>query len=120
MSRPLHHPAADDVTVEGILHALSDPVRVEILARLAGVDCAQTCTSVIGDCAKDVPKSTVSQHFKVLREAGLIHSERKGVELRNTSRIPEIERRFPGLLPAILAAHKAQRARSQSRRKSRP
>jgi DNA-binding transcriptional ArsR family regulator len=53
-------------------------------------------------------KSTLSQHFKVLREAGLIHSERRRVEMQNSSRCAEIERRFSGLIPAILAAHAAQ------------
>jgi DNA-binding transcriptional ArsR family regulator len=52
-----------------------------------------------------IPKSSLSQHFKVLREAGLIRSERQGVEMRNTSRCGEVDVRFPGLLPAILDAH---------------
>ncbi|QJR10043.1 hypothetical protein DSM104443_01094 [Usitatibacter rugosus] len=106
--KPLIHPAAADVTVEGILHALSDPVRVELFARLACVEAPQTCSGVMGECGANVPKSTLSQHFKVLRDAGLIRSERRGVEMLNTSRMEEVERRFPGLLPAILAAHKAQ------------
>jgi DNA-binding transcriptional ArsR family regulator len=62
-----------------------------------------------------IPKSTLSQHFKVLREAGLIRSERRGVEMQSSSRRAEIDRRFPGLIPAILNAHKAQQA-SESRR----
>jgi hypothetical protein len=44
----------------------------------------------------------------VLREAGLIRSERKGVEMQNTSRCSEIETRFPGLIPSIVSAHKMQ------------
>jgi DNA-binding transcriptional ArsR family regulator len=106
--RPLFHPAADDITVEGILHALSDPVRVRIFAQIAAAQCAQTCSAFaeVGD--RSVPKSTLSQHFKVLREAGLIRSERVGVEMRNTSRCAELHARFGALLPAILAAHEAQ------------
>ena len=106
--KPLIHPAAGDITVEGILHALCDPVRAELFARLACAEMPQTCSGVLGECGASVPKSTLSQHFKVLRDAGLIRSERKGVEMLNTSRIEEVEKRFPGLLPAILAAHKAQ------------
>jgi DNA-binding transcriptional ArsR family regulator len=116
--KPLLHPSADDVSVEGILHALSDPVRVHILATLVACEAPQTCTAVTGECARGVPKSTMSQHFKVLRDAGLIRSERKGVEMRNASRADEIERRFPGLLPAILAAHKAQLARGRRAKKA--
>ena len=52
-----------------------------------------------------IPKSSLSQHFKVLREAGLIRSERHGVEMRNYSRCAEIDQRFPGLLVSILTAY---------------
>ena len=119
MSRPLSHPSSDDVTVEGILHALSDPVRVDIFARIAGSTCAQTCTAYLEATRNPVPKSTLSQHFKVLREAGLIHSERKGVEMHNLARCDEVNRRFPGLLPAIMNAHKAQTARGRGSKKAR-
>jgi DNA-binding transcriptional ArsR family regulator len=55
-----------------------------------------------------IPKSTLSQHFRALREAGLIRGERHGVEMRNISRYAEIEERFPGLLRAIVNAHGIQ------------
>ena len=42
--RPLFHPSIEDVTVEGILHALSDPVRVAIFADIAGSNCSQNCS----------------------------------------------------------------------------
>ena len=106
------HPAAEDITVEGILHALSDPVRAAIFARIALADCAQTCSTFLSVNETAIPKSTLSQHFKALREAGLIRSERRGVEMHNTSRCPEIETRFPGLIPAILNAHAVQAARA--------
>ena len=111
--RPLIHPAPDDITVEGILHALSDPVRARIFAEIAGSDCSQTCASLssIGD--RSIPKSTLSQHFKALREAGLIRSERRGVEMQNTSRCAEIDKRFPGLLAAIVSAHKLQQKKKK-------
>src|SRR3954469_6458434 len=107
--RSLSHPAIDEVTVEAILHALSDPVRVAIYARLVGSECPQSCSDLARVSEQAVPKSTLSQHFKVLREAGLIRSERRGVEMQNSPRCAEIERRFPGLLPAILRAHESQR-----------
>ena len=106
--RPLVHPALEDITVEGVLHALSDPVRAAIFRQIAADGCAPSCAAFtqVGD--KTLAKSTLSQHFKVLREAGLIRSERKGVEMQNTSRCEEIERRFPGLIPAIVNAHAVQ------------
>src|SRR6266852_2202518 len=76
--KPLIHPSVDDITVEGILHALSDPVRVDIFSRIASAGCPQTCTALDESGGKPVPKSTLSQHFKALRDAGLIRSERKG------------------------------------------
>ena len=117
--RPLTHPSIDDVSVEAILHALSDPVRVAIYAELADSGCPQSCSSLLTIKDRDIPKSTLSQHFRVLREAGLIHSERQGVEMRNTSRCAEIEQRFPGLIGAIMEAHRvqsAERARAARRR----
>ncbi|HLZ74813.1 helix-turn-helix domain-containing protein [Phenylobacterium sp.] len=110
--RPLAHPAIEDVQLEGILHALSDPVRVAIFTNIAGAACAQTCSAFAQVNDKPVPKSSLSHHFKVLREAGLIRSERQGVEMRNISRCAEIEGRFPGLIPAIINAHALQAARA--------
>jgi DNA-binding transcriptional ArsR family regulator len=116
--RPLSHPAIEDVTVEGILHALADPVRVAIFADIADADCAQTCSMFLNVTNKAIPKSTLSQHFKALREAGLIHAERRGVEMHNTSRCPEIDKRFPGLLAAIISAHTSQAKLTAKRKKA--
>lgn len=93
--------------MEAILHALSDPARVAIFAGIAGVDSVSKCSvfANIGD--RVIPKSSLSQHFKVLREAGLIRSERQGVEMRNTSRCGEVDARYPGLIAAILNAYAA-------------
>lgn len=106
--RPLHHPSPSDITVEGILHAFSDPVRVQIFANILGSQCPMTCSNFLVLDNRTLPKSTLSQHFKVLREAGLIRSERKGVEMHNTSRIPELKERFGPLIAAILGAYKQQ------------
>jgi DNA-binding transcriptional ArsR family regulator len=108
--RPLFHPSIEDVTVEAILHALSDPVRVAIYADIVGSACSQSCSNFLKIREKAIPKSTLSQHFKVLREAGLIRGERIGVEMQNTSRCTEIEERFPGLIMSIVKAHSIQLA----------
>jgi DNA-binding transcriptional ArsR family regulator len=106
--RPLFHPSIEDLTVEGILHALSDPVRVAIFIQIAGSDCSRNCSNFLNVSEKNIPKSTLSLHFKALREAGLIRGERRGVEMHNTSRCAEVDRRFPGLIAAIVNAHKVQ------------
>jgi DNA-binding transcriptional ArsR family regulator len=106
--RPLFHPSIKDVTVEGILHALSDPVRVAIFAQIVASARSQNCSNFLKISEKDIPKSTLSQHFKILRDAGLIRSERRGVEMQNTARCSEIDTRFPGLIAAIVQAHSVQ------------
>lgn len=110
-TRPLCHPAIDDVTVTGILHALSDPVRLAIVTELrtncAGMNCIDTMSRV----DSTMPKSTCSLHFQILREAGLIRSERRGVELSNQLRLEELEQRFPGLLDSILKSHQQELAK---------
>jgi len=108
--RPLFHPSLEEIRVEGILYALSDPVRAAIFLQIAGSRCPQNCAHFTNVSQRTIPKSTLSQHFKVLREAGLIRSERQGVEMQNTSRCQEIESRFPGLIPAIVNAHNVQSA----------
>jgi DNA-binding transcriptional ArsR family regulator len=112
--RPLFHPSIDDVRLEAILHALSDPVRVQIFSQIAGNDCALTCSAFSSVNQRVIPKSSLSQHFKILRDAGLIRSERQGVEMRNTSRCVEVQDRFPGLLPAILEAHTLEAKRAKA------
>lgn len=108
--RPLLHPAIDDITVEGILHALSDPIRFSIYAQIVASAGSQACSTFASINDTEIPKSTLSQHFKVLREAGLIRGERRGVEMLNTSRGAEIEQRFPGLILSIVSAHGIQQA----------
>ena len=112
--RPLFHPALEDVTVEAILHALSDPVRVAIFVEIAGSNCSHNCSNFLNVSEKTIPKSTLSLHFKALREAGLIRGERRGVEMHNISRCAEVDRRFPGLIAAIVQAHRLQSERKST------
>lgn len=105
--RPLLHPAIADVRPEMILHALADPSRAAIFAKIMKVDCAAACSAMAAVGDRVIPKSSLSNHFKVLRDAGLIRSERHGVEVRNISRWAEVEERYPGLLPGIINAYAA-------------
>ena len=102
----------DDITVEGVLYALSDPVRVRIFAEIASADCAKTCSNFLTVADKTLPKSTLSQHFKVLRESGLIRSERKGVEMHSTTRCAELHERFGGMVGAIIEGYRKQHAKA--------
>jgi DNA-binding transcriptional ArsR family regulator len=103
--RPFFHPAIEDVQPDAILHALSDPNRAAIFVNILRAGGINTCSSVSALGDRVIPKSSLSNHFKVLREAGLIWSERHGVEMRNHPRFAEVDRRFPGLLAAIITAY---------------
>ena len=96
--RPYKHPAASDAVLERVLYALSDSIRLDIVRHLA-----QTGPATCGELDGGRPKSTVSHHFKVLRESGLVRTEGVGTTHMNTLRRADIESRFPGLLAAILA-----------------
>jgi DNA-binding transcriptional ArsR family regulator len=115
--KPLFHPAAEDITVEGILHALADPVRMHIFAEIAAAGGPVTCSPFLEVGMRPIPKSTLSQHFRVLRDAGLIRSERKGVEMHNVARQEDLQPRFAPLLQAIVQAHKEQVARDAARKR---
>lgn len=96
--RPYKHPAAEQLTLERIFYALSDPTRLEIVRHLARVEMA-TC----GELDGGRPKSSMSHHFRTLREAGLVHTHAEGTIHQNTLRRKDLDARFPGLLDAILA-----------------
>ncbi len=104
--RPLFHPAIEDVRPEVILHALSDPERAAIYARIAAVTCGASCSAFADTGERVIPKSSLSQHIKVLREAGLIRCERHGVEMRNHSRLSELDESLRNLVAATLGAYK--------------
>jgi DNA-binding transcriptional ArsR family regulator len=94
------HPQRDDITLAGVLAALADPMRLRIVKSLLQRNDCMSCTA-----ATPVPgmaKSTLSNHFRILREAGLIQTSKKGVEHRNVVREADINARFPKLLKTIL------------------
>jgi DNA-binding transcriptional ArsR family regulator len=95
----LPHPAADELELASVLHALSDPMRLRIVVGLA-TDDHRPC----GSFNLPVTKSTCTHHFKVLREAGLISQRLEGTTRLNSLRRDELEQRFPGLLDSVLRA----------------
>jgi len=95
--RSFKHPAPDDFILERVLYALSDPVRLEIVQRLA-----QVAEASCGELDGGRPKSSMSHHFRVLRDAGLVRTYRAGTTHMNSLRMADMESRYPGLLKAIL------------------
>lgn len=97
--RPIHHPHPQDITLAGVLYALGDPVRLNIVQALATrreLACA--------DFDLPVAKSTLSHHFKILRESGVLYCRKQGTQHMNSLRREDLEAVFPGLLDAVLQA----------------
>ena len=105
--RAFKHPPIEEVSLEHLLHALSDPVRLGIVRQLAGAHEA-SCSALDGGR----PKSSMSHHFRVLREAGLVHTRSEGPVHMNSLRKDELGGRFPGLLDSILSAAQAPHDRA--------
>ena len=100
--RTLHHPRAEELSLPDILHALSDPVRLEVVRMLADGE-ERPCSAV----EAKVAKSTLSHHFKVLREAGITYTRANGTHRLMSLRKDDLEERFPGLLTSVLRANRA-------------
>ncbi|MBY0381949.1 MAG: helix-turn-helix domain-containing protein [Xanthobacteraceae bacterium] len=94
------HPSRQDITLSSVLSALADPMRRQIIKALIEQKDCMSCSEA-APCPS-IAKSTLSNHFRVLRESGLIHTTKHGVEHQNTVREADINARFPGLLKTIL------------------
>jgi DNA-binding transcriptional ArsR family regulator len=101
--RALHHPRVDEIDLTDVLHALSDPVRLEIVRVLAEDEQERPCSAV----EAKVAKSTLSHHFKVLRESGITFTRANGTHRLVTLRTRDLEERFPGLISSVLNAARA-------------
>ena len=97
--RSSSHPPIEALSLARVLYALSDPVRLSLVQSLA-TNGEQAC----GALNLPVAKSTASHHFRVLREAGVIQMHPDGTHFINSLRKDDLDRRFPGLLDAVLQA----------------
>jgi DNA-binding transcriptional ArsR family regulator len=106
-SRDLPHPAREEIRLEGVLHALSDPLRLQIVRELdrAGRELSCSCFDL------PVTKSTTTHHFRVLREAGVIRQVYRGTAKMNDVRRDDLDALFPGLVASVLDAAARQAAR---------
>ena len=109
--RFLYHPDQRDITLPGVLYALGDPVRLEIVRLLAekGEQCCADFDFAIareGAAPRTIAKSTMSNHFKILRESGVVFTRKEGTQHINKLRRQDLEKLFPGLLEAVLHSAK--------------
>ncbi|MDX3641046.1 ArsR/SmtB family transcription factor [Streptomyces sp. MB09-02B] len=106
-SRDLPHPARDEIRLESVLHALSDPMRLRIVRELAADEHELSCSYF------DLPvtKSTTTHHFRVLRESGVIRQVYRGTAKMNGLRRDDLDGLFPGLLDTLVDAAARESAR---------
>ncbi|MEU3186725.1 winged helix-turn-helix domain-containing protein [Streptomyces sp. NPDC006923] len=108
MTEAKEQPATEQLELGVVFAALADPLRrsmvEELLREPAGV--RRKCSSF----GLGVPRSTMTHHFKVLREAGLITQFDFGNRAEVILRRADLNRRFPGLLE--LVANNSQKAES--------
>jgi len=98
---PLPEPAPEDLRLDGIMGALADPLRLTIIRKLLMESEAYDHTCGWFGFAR--PKSSLTHHFKALREAGLIRQRQYGLERRSRVRTEDVDERFPGLLDLVRA-----------------
>jgi len=96
----LYHPSREDLELPPILHALSDPQRLQIVRELSLDPTPRPC----GSFELGVTKSTSTHHFRVLREAGVIRQQVLGTSKLTSLRREDLDARFPGLLDAVLGS----------------
>jgi DNA-binding transcriptional ArsR family regulator len=97
--KPVSEPAASAITLPGVMAALSDPARVEIVRGLSALGEAPCGVFELG-----VSKATRSHHLRVLREAGVTRTRAEGTRRIMSLRREDLDARFPGLLDAVIAA----------------
>jgi DNA-binding transcriptional ArsR family regulator len=108
--REPHHPSRRELELSSVLHALSDPARLEIVRCLAERD-EPSCSCGAFDLG--LSKATLSHHFRVLRESGVVRTRPEGRKRLLSLREDDLNARFPGLLEAILAT-KRDRGRAKT------
>ncbi len=94
----VYHPPRDEIRLETVLTALGNPLRMEVLRVLAEGG-AHPCGAIV----KGVPKSTLTHHWRVLRESGVINQQASGRALLVSLRRADLEARFPGLVDMLLS-----------------
>ena len=103
---PLHHPKPEEIELVDVLNALGHPIRLEVVRKLAGVSGECVC----GEIMPSVPKSTMTGHWRVLRESGVMWERPEGRTNMMRLRRDDLDARFPGLLDSVLAEASARSA----------
>lgn len=101
--RTYSHPETGEIVLARVMYALSDPIRLEMVRRLASVKEADSL-----DLADDLPRSTLTYHTRILRENGITYTRSQGRACMIALRADDLEGRFPGLLRSLIASLDAE------------
>jgi DNA-binding transcriptional ArsR family regulator len=104
MNEEVFHPAIEDLPVSKVLASLADPARLAIVRALSDAEAGLSCAVLPQETGLDLSRSTMSHHQRNLREAGITLTKIEGSRRILRLRREELNRRFPGLLDAVLAA----------------
>ncbi|UOO81219.1 helix-turn-helix domain-containing protein [Uruburuella testudinis] len=96
---PANHPAREQIRLENVLVALGNPLRLAAVRMIAEGGPHPCCAVLPG-----VPKSTMTHHWRILRDSGVVWQIRHGREYQLSLRREDLDARFPGLLASVLAA----------------
>ena len=108
--RTYEHPETAELALDRVLYALSDPIRLEMVRRLASVEEADSL-----DLADDLPRSTLTYHTRILRENGVTWTRSQGRACLIALRTDDLNARFPGLLSALLTSLQGGKSASAGR-----
>ncbi len=92
-----NHPEREQIRLENVLLALGNPIRLDVVRCLA-----QQGEQACGALRRDVAKSTMTHHWRVLRDSGVIWQRPQGRENMISLRREDLDVLFPGLLDALL------------------
>ena len=96
----LHHPEREEIELTEVLSALSDPHRLAMVRTLAADSEPRPC----GTMKLGLSKSTMTHHWRILRESGVVEQRREGTARLSSLRREDLDARFPGLLDAVLSS----------------
>ena len=94
-----NHPEREQIRLENVLAALGNPLRLSIVRVLAESG-ERNCGSLL----REQSKSTMTHHWRVLRDSGVIWQRPQGRENMISLRREDLDARFPGLMEILLQA----------------
>ncbi|PSK89390.1 DNA-binding transcriptional ArsR family regulator [Murinocardiopsis flavida] len=97
-SRAYIHPETDEISLPRVLFALSEPLRLAMVQKLAADGEVDSI-----DLGPDLPRSTLTHHTSLLRESGVAFVRAEGRKCLISLRRDDLNARFPGVLDSVLA-----------------